>query len=515
MTRFESKIVGIDLGTTNTVISYYDEIGKRGECCVNQEGTNLLPSAVYFEDSETYTVGSIARDGALLYPDNTAMFFKRKMGVSKEAITVDGKTFSPEQLSALVIKEAVESAYEELEEEITDAVITVPAYFNSDARQATIEAGRMAGLKVRAILDEPVAAVYHCDLMNNLEDKMLLVVDLGGGTFDIVAVAISETEINEIAINGDIHLGGSDWDLAFVNYIKETYLKGKTLQLDDEEALLLGAERAKKAFSKKEKTKINISTKQGRVPVELTRDEFDRCTAHLLERVRAVVQELMLDLFDKGISEFDKIIMVGGATRMTQIEQLLRRLFPDTEIVAKDQDEAVAKGAAVYAKMLSGTSKEKMLSIKQSFRPKHLNRVSTRSYGLAALMGENGERKICNMIFRSEELPVSKKKYFFTSCENQKQVNLRVYETTSKERYVDIHPDALLGNCVLEIPDDLPKGADIEVTFILNEDGILSLEGREPKSGKTVKITMESKALLESDEVMIQKGDIDKLKKVY
>lgn len=121
----------------------------------------------------------------------------------------------------------------------------------------------MAGLKVRAILDEPVAAVYHCDLMNNLEDKMLLVVDLGGGTFDIVAVAISETEINEIAINGDIHLGGSDWDLAFVNYIKETYLKGKTLQLDDEEALLLGAERAKKAFSKKEKTKINISTKRG------------------------------------------------------------------------------------------------------------------------------------------------------------------------------------------------------------------------------------------------------------
>lgn len=182
--------------------------------------------------------------------------------------------------------------------------------------------------------------------------------------------------------------------------------------MDDEEALLLGAERAKKAFSKKEKTKINISTKQGRVPVELTRDEFDRCTAHLLERVRAVIQELMLDLFDKGISEFDKIIMVGGATRMTQIEQLLRRLFPDTEIVAKDQDEAVAKGAAVYAKMLSGTSKEKMLSIKQSFRPKHLNRVSTRSYGLAALMGENGERKICNMIFRSEELPVSKKKYF-------------------------------------------------------------------------------------------------------
>ncbi len=515
MTRFQSKIVGIDLGTTNTVISYYDEIGKRGECCVNQEGTNLLPSAVYFENSETYTVGSIARDGALLYPDNTAMFFKRKMGISKEAITVDGKTFSPQQVSALVLKEAVESAYEELEEKITDAVITVPAYFSSEARQATIEAGKMAGLNVRDILDEPVAALYHCDSLNDLKDKIVLVFDLGGGTLDLVAAEVSGREINEIAINGDIHLGGSDWDLAFVKYIKENYLIGKTLQLDDEEALLMGVERAKKTFSKKEKTKINVSTKQGRVPVEVTRDEFDKCTAHLLERVRKVVQELMLDLFDKGVSEFDRIIMVGGATRMPQIEQLLRKLFPDTEIIAKDQDEAVAKGAAVYAKILSGTSKEKRLSVKKSFKPKHLNRVSTRSYGLAARLGDDGERKICNMIFRSAELPISKKKYFFTSCENQKKVNLRVYETTSNERYVDINPDDLLGNCMLEITDDIPKGSDIEVTFTLNENGILTLEGREPKSGKTVKVTMESKALLEADEIMVQKGDIDKLKKAY
>lgn len=515
MARFECKIVGIDLGTVNTVVSYYDEIGQRGECCVNQEGTNLLPSAVYFENSESYAVGTIAKEGALLRPDNTAMYFKRKMGVSKEAIVVDGNIFSPQQISALVIKEAVESAREELEEEIKNVVITVPAYFSSDARQATIEAGKMAGLNVKDVIDEPVAALYHCDLMNNLKGKTVLIFDLGGGTLDLVVAEISDKEIDEIAINGNIHLGGSDWDLAFVEYLKVTYLKGRTFEIDDEQAILLEAERAKKIFSRKERTRINVLTRQGRVLVEVTRAEFDRCTKHLLEKVQQTIQELMLDLFDKGINEFDKIIMVGGATRMPQIESLLKKLFPDTTIIAKDQDEAVAKGAAIYAKLLSDSSGRIRLSVEKSFKPKRLKRISTRSYGLAALLGDSGEQKICNVIFRSAELPISKKKYFYTSCENQKQVNLKVYETTSNERYADIDTEACLGNCILEIIDDLPKGSHIEVTFLLNENGVLALEGREPKSKTFVKTTMESRALLETDELMAQKGNIDDLRKLY
>lgn len=515
MARFESKIVGIDLGTTNTVIGYYDEIGERGECCVNEEGTNLLPSAVYFEDSETYTVGTIAREGALLHPDNTAVYFKRKMGITKEAITVDGKVFSPQQVSALVLKEAVESAESELEEKIVDAVITVPAYFDSDARQATIEAGRMAGLNVKDILDEPVAALYHCDSMNDLKGKTVLVFDLGGGTLDVVAAEISETEIDEIAINGDIHLGGSDWDLAFVKYIKEKHLKGKTFESDDEQDLLLNVEKAKIALSRKEKTRITVSTKQGRVPVELNRAEFDECTKPLLEKVKRVLQNLMSDLFECGVSEFDKIIMVGGATRMTQIEKMLREFFSKTEIVAKDQDEAVAKGAAIYAKLLSNNSQENKLTVKKSFKLKKLNRISTRSYGLVAMLGEGGERKICNIIYRSAELPITKNKIFYTSCENQKVVNLQVYETTSNERYVAINKDAFLGNCVLEISNDIPKGSDIEVTFTLNENGTLSIEGREPKSGRTVKATMESKALLAAEELLEQKGSIENMVKIY
>ena len=493
MARFTSKIVGIDLGTTNTLISYYDEIGKRGECCVNQEGTNLIPSAVYFESSTSYTVGTIARESAVIYPEKTAIKFKRKMGISKEAINVDGKVFSPQQVSSLVLKEAIESAVNELEVNVKSAVITVPAYFSSDSRKATIEAGKMAGLDVKDILDEPVAAVYHCDSMNNLKGKTVLVVDLGGGTFDVVAVTVSDTEIDEIAINGNISLGGSDWDLAFVRHIKENYLKRKTLEPDDEQDLLLNAEKAKIALSRKEKTRINVSTRQGRTAIELTRTEFEECTKTLLDKTRRVLQDLMKDVNRQGINSFDKIIMVGGATRMPQVEKMLGVIFPETEIIAVDQDEAVAKGAAVYAKLLSLKSKGKRYSVKKSFKPKLLNRISPRSYGIVALQGNERKRKVCNMIYRSEKLPLNRQRTFYTSCMNQKFVNLRVYETISNEKFLDIDPDAFLGNCIMKIPIDIPEGSEIQVTFTLNENGTLSIEGKEPKSGCRVKATMESK----------------------
>lgn len=516
MARFESKIVGIDLGTTNTLISYYDEIGARGECCVNTEGGNLLPSAIYFEDADTYTVGKIAREGALLYPENTVVNFKRKMGVSKEAIKVDGKVFSPQQLSALVLKEVIECAKEDLEEkEIADVVITVPAYFSSEARQATIEAGKMAGLNVRDILDEPVAALYHCDSMKNLKGKTVLIFDLGGGTLDLVVASISEKEIDEIAINGNINLGGSDWDQAFVKYIKTKYLNGKTLEAENEQDLLIATEKAKIALSRKEKTRISVGTRQGRISFEVTRKEFDECTKHLLDQVRKTIQELRNDLFDAGIDEIDKIIMVGGATRMLQIENLLKELYPNTELFTRDQDEAVAKGAAIYAKLLSDSTKGLRLSIKKSFRPKKLNRISTRSYGLAALLGDGGEKKVCNMIYRSSELPVVKKKTYYTCCENQRSVNLKVYETTSSEPHVAINENELLGRCILNIEGDLPKESDIEVTFTLNENGILTVEGLEPKGNTEVKVILESKALLAPEEILEQKGNIDRLTKMY
>lgn len=509
MARFESKVLGIDLGTTNTLISYYDEISGRGECCVNQEGTNLTASAVYFETEDSYVVGNVARECALIYPDRTAMYFKRLMGVKKEGIRVNGKIYSPQQLSALVLKSVIESAVAELEEEVKDVIISVPAYFDSSARLATIEAGKLAGLNVLDLIDEPVAALYHCDSMKNLAGKVVLVFDFGGGTLDLVAAEISNSEIDEIAINGDVHLGGCDWDKAFMKYIKTKYLAGKSLDDDDEQKLALDVEKAKKILSNKEKTRITVCSREGRESILLTRAEFEECTRYLLDRVKECIKGLMSDLNDNGIYEFDKVIMVGGSSRMPQMERLIKEIFPNTEIVGKDYDEAVAKGIAAYSKIYS--QKGSLFRVLRSFKPKKLNRISTRSYGLAALINENRDKKICNMIYKGSNLPVTVTKKYFTSIDNQKDVNLQVYETVSSEPHVDIKEEYYLGNCHLEIDGDIPKHSDIFVTFTLKEDGTLFVEGKEPKGKTMVNVTMESNALLSGEELLAQKEEIDKL----
>lgn len=296
MGRFEGKIVGIDLGTTNTLLAYYDGFLKKGICCPNNEGSRLTPSAVCFFSQDAIIVGSMAHDCALLYPDKTAVLFKRLMGLEKEAIMVNGEIYSPQQLSALVLKSVIRDAQTELGEKITDAVITVPAYFGSNRRRATIEAGTIAGLRVKDLLDEPVAAIYNADSIKNLEGKTCLVFDLGGGTLDIVAACVKKDSIDELVIAGDLSLGGSDWDQKFIEHIKETYLKDKVLDAEDEQELALKSEMAKKVLSEKTQTRFSIGTDMGRVEITVTRQEFEDCTSQLLNRVRRVlceVQELM------------------------------------------------------------------------------------------------------------------------------------------------------------------------------------------------------------------------------
>lgn len=509
MARFESKIIGIDLGTTNTLVSYYDEIAKRGVCCTSREGGSLTPSAVFFENADSYIVGRDAKDSAILYPDRTALYFKRLMGETKEAIDIGGTVYSPQQLSAFVLKKVVEDANEELEEEIKDVVITVPAYFTSAAKQATKEAGIIAGLNVRDIIDEPCAALYHIDSINDLSGKTVMIFDLGGGTLDLIAAEVKDNEINEIAIGGDTGLGGKDWDRMLQQYIRERYLDGRTLRPDDEQDFGHDVEYVKISLTGKMESRMILRDDAVKIPVKITRSEFETCTKPLLDKVRKTVQGFMDDLIDRGVSEFDKIIMVGGASRMPQISEMLQTIFPDTELIQKDCDEAVAKGAAVYAKRIA--QKAKRFSVRQSFTPKRLNRISARSYGIAALLGDFGEKKICNMIFKSADLPASVSKKFYTSIDNQKKVNISVYETTATERYADIDERTLLGNCELIIDGDIPRKSEILVDFNLRQDGTLTVEGKEPKGQTSVRAVMESRALLNADELIAQKDTVNKL----
>lgn len=312
MRQFGCKIVGIDLGTTNTVLAYFDGILKKGVCCTNSDGSPLTASAVTFFSEDNVLVGNGAKDSAVAYPDITATLFKRKMGIETNGITVKGVTYSPQQLSALVLKSVTNDAEEELGEKITDAVITVPAYFGTNRRRATMEAGMLAGLNVRGILDEPVAAIYNADSIGKLEGKNCLVVDLGGGTLDIVVAHVTGESINELFIDGDLNLGGSDWDAAFREYIRKEYLAGKQLEVEDEQELLIKTEMAKKRLSDKMETKFSVSTCEGRFEISLTRNEFEKCTAGLLDRVRLVldrVRQMMSKKTDNR--EIDLIILAG------------------------------------------------------------------------------------------------------------------------------------------------------------------------------------------------------------
>lgn len=509
MRRLGSKIVGIDLGTTNTVLAYFDGILKKGVCCTNSDGSPLTASAVTFFSEDNVLVGNGARDSAVAYPDITATLFKRKMGIETDGITVNGITYSPQQLSALVLKSVMNDAEEELGEKITDAVITVPAYFGTNRRRATMEAGMLAGLNVRGILDEPVAAIYNADSIGKLEGKNCLVVDLGGGTLDIVVAHITRESINELFIEGDLNLGGSDWDAAFREYIRKEYLAGKRLEVEDEQELLIKTEMAKKRLSDKTETKFSVSTREGHFEISLTRKEFEKCTTELLDRVRLVldrVRQVMSKKMDNR--EIDLIVLAGGATRMPQIRALLDELFPGKNVLAKDVDCAVAKGAAVYARMLQAEEQPAVVKMFDNPETKKLKRIAGRSYGISAYIADTEEKKVWNMIYKNSDLPDEREHVFQTRYVNQKTVLLEIYENNEYAYKAEVADSTLIGKCVLEINGDLPVGTPIYTSLTLDENGMLYVKGYEKTGNTEIETYIKTNALLEEGDLIAEQEQI-------
>ena len=499
------KKIGIDLGTTNSLPSVFDELSGRAEVLVSRNGSRMTPSAVNIDDEGRYVIGNIARQNALLYPDQTIENFKRLMGKTKSAFTVGGRTYSPQFLSALVLMSMKKDIEAYLNKEDFDVVITVPAYFDSDACQATKEAGVMAGLSVLDIIHEPVAAVYHYASDTDLENQIILVVDLGGGTLDVAVVRITKDEIVELVIDGCAQLGGIDFDEALCNYIRETYLQGKTMEPDDEQEFLVSVEKAKRILSEKSETRFVVRTCQGREMIRITREEFEACTRHLMGKIEEVLKRVRKEM--QGKESIDRIFLVGGATRMPQIEKLLKQqdLFPKAELSARDQDEAVARGAAVYAQNFETDQK--------MFRPKKLKRISPYSYGIKALVNvEKKIVKISNMISKNAELPVKVSRKFQTAEDGQKQVNISVYESVKDGAYLELSDGALLGSRTLEIQGELPAQSELLVSFTLNEDGTLVAVGEEPKGKTKVDVVIEPKALHGAEELMKQKKRLEEMK---
>lgn len=506
------KIIGIDLGTTNSAVAYVDPFSGKGECVQNKDGYNLTASAVCFQSKEKIMIGNTAADCKIIYPDKTVTLVKRMMGVKKTAISVDGTDYSPQQISALILKSLKEDAENELEQKVNKVVITVPAYFDSNSREATIEAGREAGFEVLDLLDEPVAALYNMDSIKNHAGKTVLIFDLGGGTLDLVCARITETSIDEIVISGDNHCGGSDWDNALIEYVKGTYLKGAKLDAAAEQELANKAELAKKELSKKSETFFTVMTDTGRKEVEISRKEFENCTSKWLDRAMDVLKKMKRTLQEKGIDRLDQIILCGGATRMPQIEQGIAEIFPDVHIFGKDRDQAVAKGAAIYAEALM---KEKQPAVNRCSNipaGKELTRVTSRSYGIV-VWPDDDERKVYNMICQNTPLPAEKEEVFCTLHDNQKRACIEVCASADNHRYENISAASRVGKCFLNINGSLPKHSPIIISMRLDETGILHIRGREESGNTEVSAEMKTQALISEEGLVVEKKQVDDIYK--
>jgi molecular chaperone DnaK len=491
------KAVGIDLGTTNSVVAVIE--GGEPTVIPNAEGSRLTPSVVGFNKSGERLVGSSAKRQAIIAPDRTVISIKRKMG-TKDKVTIDAKSYTPEEISAAILQKLKADAEAYLGQPVTEAVITVPAYFNDAERTATKNAGQIAGLKVLRIINEPTAAALAYGLDRKKEEKVL-VFDLGGGTFDVSLLEIGTTEdggavLEVLSTSGDVHLGGDDWDQRVVDHVAEEFKKDTGIDLKkDKQALQRvreAAEKAKIELSTVTQTNINLpfisSTAEGPVhlDINLSRAKFEELTRDLVQRCKGPFERALSDAKLKP-SEIDEIVMVGGSTRMPMIYDLVKQLGGGKEPnKSVNPDEVVAVGAAIQAGVLSGEGNTTGTNIL-------LLDVTPLSLGIETLGGV-----MTKLIERNTTIPTRKSESFSTAEDGQTSVHVKVYQG---EREIAA-ANKLLGDFQLTGIPPAPRGIpQIEVTFDIDANGIVSVSARDKATGREQKITISGSGSLNKDEV--------------
>ncbi len=545
----EKVIFGIDLGTTYSCIAYVDEFG-RPVILKNAEGLNTTPSVVYFE-GENRVVGREAKNAAAASPDQTVELVKRHMGEEGWRFHYEGVDYSPEEISSYILRKLAADAQLQTDSPVTDVVITCPAYFNTDQREATKKAGEIAGLNVLEVLNEPTAAAIMYGVQQE-HDQVVLVYDLGGGTFDITAIEIKGNTIRVIATGGDHLLGGRDWDEAVVFYVADKWMEetgSSDNPLDSRETqqdLLKKVEEAKWTLTSRQEATVMVVHDAQRVPVKLSRDKFDELTAPYLERTIQFTKDTMEEARKRSFSHFDQILLVGGSTRMPQVKARLEQEF-GLPLKVVDPDEAVAKGAAIYAYKLLIDEKIKyelaqflhkdpeQVSIEsapvaaleratkkvadasglrietvEKYIDLSTTNVASHSFGVIVWVTDpvNGQEKqvIFNLIRHNDPLPASPTKTFGTYEANQEAVELEVLENSeSGEMVDDLGKGEPLGKALLPLPIKLPKGSAIEVSFELNQEGLLHITGREPRSGSVITGTFQIKSVISEEEAQAAK----------
>lgn len=501
--------VGIDLGTTNSTVAFVDPTG-RPETIRNAEGGLSTPSAVFF-DRGSPVIGAEAMEAGFEEPDRLALFAKRDVGEQAFRKSICGASFPPEVLQALVLRKLKEDAELKLGA-IEKAVITVPAFFNEPCRKSTQDAGRLAGLDVLDIINEPTAAAICFGVQQGFltpegesqQEERVLVYDLGGGTFDVTVMELKDRNYQTIATNGDVYLGGVDWDRRIVDFIAEAWLDeyGEDIREDPiaEQLLLRKANQTKHALTQRDSVPISFAHQGQRIRPELNRDQFQRLTEDLLERTLMTVG-LVLDEAQMNWVDLTRLILVGGSTRMPMIREELSRLTSLELDRSLSPDEAVAHGAAIYAGIQLGQGCE-------TFSGVSITNVNSHDLGVLAKEPKTGEPRRQIMIKRNTPLPASQRIRFRTHEDNQQNVKVQVVEGgDDKGRNA-----TKIGKCLVEsLPPDTPKGTFVDVQFDYAQDGRLTVSASLPTLRCNAEMTMNraagmSEALLETWRERIEKG---------
>ena len=482
------KIIGIDLGTTNSCVSVME--GGEPVVITNSEGARTTPSVVSFQANGERLVGQVAKRQAITNPDKTIISIKRHMGTNYK-VNIDGKDYSPQEISAMVLQKIKADAEAYLGEPVTQAVITVPAYFNDSERQATKDAGRIAGLEVLRIINEPTAAslAYGLDKMDT--NQKIFVYDLGGGTFDVSILELGDGVFEVLATNGDTKLGGDDFDQRIIDHIAETFKAENGIDLRNDkmavQRLKEAAEKAKIELSSSMQTNINLpfitadATGPKHIDMNLTRSKFNELTSDLVQRS---IEPMKKALSDAGLSigDIDKIILVGGSTRIPAVQEAVKNFTGKEPSKGVNPDECVAMGAAIQAGVLTGEVKDVLLLD-----------VTPLTLGIETLGGV-----ATPLIERNTTIPTKKSQIFSTAADGQTSVEIHVVQGERKMAA----DNKTLGRFTLSGIAPAPRGIpQIEVTFDIDANGIVKVSALDKGTGKEANITITASTNLSDEEI--------------
>lgn len=550
-------VYGIDLGTTYSCIAYQSEDGRPTVIKNVDTNSDTTPSVVQWDEEGTVVVGQEAKDSGVLLPDRTIAFVKRLMGKSNIAITIDGRDISPTEVSSYILKELAKQASQQLDDEVKDVIITCPAYFGEAERTATKQAGEIAGLNVLSVIEEPTAAAICYGVTRATENKNVMIYDLGGGTFDITIMQISNGTIRVVTTEGDHELGGKDWDTVVSRMLVDKFMEATgsdTNPLDEEDSeefqqdLAIKAEKLKQALSNKQTAKQVLNFNGERAQVEVSREEFDEATKNLVVRALQLADKAVETAKSQNIT-IDDILLVGGSTKMPQIQESVKEHFGmDPKIF--EPDEAVAKGAAIYAIMqadeqsklredevketdddgnevaVNQTTGEKRVlptlsgggsalpTIGGSTASVKVISVSTKSFGVKATDPSDGNEKIFNLILKDDPIPTSITESFATQEDNQLEVELRIYQNSDRVENYDVDEDFFLGTAELALAPNTPKNSEIQITLDLTEDGTVKMHAMDVTSGNVVDAHWKPENVMSDKELEEAKARVSESKSI-